>query len=202
MSPETQAAVIGGVAGGAVGGVFGLLGALLGVAWERALQRRGKVQCRLVWVHSSYSGALRTDPNSPARGGITAGTPEHPSEMYEWDMDYTFRVGFHNEKDIDTAFSNVGGALIGPDGRDFIKLRGVVKGEDRTVDLPAHKWAYHQLALEESVGEDRIEHAKKCDRVRIRARWPNGRVYESKILKFNRPDYTSGVADFQDLDPV
>ena len=30
--------------------MFGLLGALLGVAWERALQRRGKVQCRLVGV--------------------------------------------------------------------------------------------------------------------------------------------------------
>jgi hypothetical protein len=47
MSPETQAAVIGGVAGGVVGGVLGIVGVVLGLLLQRFLQRTGAVRHRI-----------------------------------------------------------------------------------------------------------------------------------------------------------
>jgi hypothetical protein len=41
LSPEAQAAVIGGVTGGLVGGVFAIVGVVLGLIGEPWLRRRG-----------------------------------------------------------------------------------------------------------------------------------------------------------------
>jgi hypothetical protein len=45
MSPEAQAALIGGMAGGVVGGVFTLLGVALGLFGERWVRNLAEVAC-------------------------------------------------------------------------------------------------------------------------------------------------------------
>lgn len=49
LSPEAQAAVIGGIAGGVAGGVFTLLGVLFGLFGERWVRRWGRVHCDTHW---------------------------------------------------------------------------------------------------------------------------------------------------------
>jgi hypothetical protein len=47
LSPEAQAAVIGGVSGGLVGGVLAIIGVGLGLIGEPWLRRRGDVRCEI-----------------------------------------------------------------------------------------------------------------------------------------------------------
>jgi hypothetical protein len=61
VSPETEAAIIGGIAGGGVGGFFTLLGVALGLFGQRWVRRIGEVRCVLVaWKdHGSTVNASR-----------------------------------------------------------------------------------------------------------------------------------------------
>ena len=84
LSPEAQAAVIGGLAGGLVGGVFTIIGVFLGLIGEPLLRRRGKVRCDI--ARDAWQ--------------IQVGTPETPVESQ-------FDVTFWNGKEIPIAVMGV-----------------------------------------------------------------------------------------------
>jgi hypothetical protein len=84
LSPEAQAAVIGGLAGGLVGGVFTIIGVFLGLIGEPLLRRRGKVRCDI--VRDTWQ--------------ILVGTPETPVES-------PFEVTFWDGKEIPIAVMGV-----------------------------------------------------------------------------------------------
>jgi hypothetical protein len=194
VNPDVQAALLGGISGGVVGGVLGVLGALLGVAWERALERRGKVRCRIIRSLASYSGV-----DSWPGHRVSVGIPEQLDGVQDVHLHYDFRVGFFNERDVDSGLTDIRGAILGPDGRDFVRLRGSVYGSDRTIDLPARKWVYFALKnSDDTVSADRIEDAKRCDRVQVRATWPDGRPYESEPMRFEIESYFPGESGYLD----
>lgn len=194
MNPETIAAVVGGVAGGVIGGVLGIAGALLGVAWERALQRRGKVYTRIIFTHPTFVGKYKAEYGSIGAEGrnIYAATREQFDKMLERYLSYNFRLGFYNEKDIDTGLTDIHGAIIAPDGSDFIELRSDVYGGDKVISLTSRQWVYFNLISEEEIGEDRFEEAKRCDRIQVRGKWPNGRPFKSDYLTYNIKTYFQG----------
>jgi hypothetical protein len=84
LSPEAQAAVIGGLAGGLVGGVFTIIGVFLGLIGEPLLRRRGKVRCDI--ARDTWH--------------IPVGTQETPVES-------PFEVTFWNGKEIPIAVMGV-----------------------------------------------------------------------------------------------
>jgi hypothetical protein len=45
VSPETEAAIIGGISGGLVGGIFTVIGGVVVLFWERRVRARGEVEC-------------------------------------------------------------------------------------------------------------------------------------------------------------
>jgi hypothetical protein len=133
--------VIGSVAGGAIGGLLGIIGALLGVAWERALQRRGKVYARIVFTRPTPHGKFKPeyDPTDSRGGDWYAPTREQYEKMLDRELSYNFRVGFYNERNLDTGFTDVHGAIITPDGSDFIELRSNVHGGDKVINMPSRQ---------------------------------------------------------------
>jgi hypothetical protein len=84
LSPEAQAAVIGGVAGGLVGGVFAIIGVVLGLIGEPWLRRQGDVRCDI--ARDAWQ--------------IIQGTPATPLESQ-------FEVTFWNGKEIPIAVMGV-----------------------------------------------------------------------------------------------
>lgn len=177
-----------------VGGALGIIGALLGVAWERVLRRRGKVHVRIVFASPMYTGKFKPEhtSHSPSQGDYYAPTVEQYEKMLDHELSYNFLVGFYNEKEVDTGLTDVWGAIIAPDGSDFIKLRSHIHGGDKVINLSSRTWAKFNLVSEESIGEERFEVAKHCNRIQVRAKWPNGRPYKSKYLAYNISTYFQG----------
>jgi hypothetical protein len=51
---------------------------------------------------------------------------------------------------------------------------------------------YFNLVSVEKIGEESFEAAKRCNRIQVRGRWPNGRPYKSDYLTYNIKTYSQG----------
>jgi hypothetical protein len=88
MSPDVQAAIIGGIAGGVVGGVFSVLGVVLGLFGQRWVRSRGEVLCTIDWR------AVRSGVNVSRSDGV---------DVYERRLQITFL----NRKDLPVTVSEM-----------------------------------------------------------------------------------------------
>jgi hypothetical protein len=100
VSPETLAAVIGGVAGGAVGGVLDIVGVAVGLFGERWVRRWGDVRC-VIEDDDWYVARGIVDwesSNDPKVNQIQEQTQQKPLPIYvkrppyEWEYMGRFRV--------------------------------------------------------------------------------------------------------------
>jgi hypothetical protein len=126
MSPETVAAIWGGISGGISGGVLGTLGSVLVLLLGRYLRSTGRLECipqewRLAWLLYRTPGA--NIPDDPVQGRVE----KTYYQRFSWDnplqytnfAEYTLTVELRNSADVEvvlrdvhTAFVKGGGVLF------------------------------------------------------------------------------------------
>ena len=138
VSPELQAAVIGGVAGGLVGGVLGILGVIIGMIEKRVGPRIGKVDCDI----KDGDWYVQTGAGSEVQAR-------------------TLRVAFTNHKDVHVVVRDMrlefsrGGEPLAEWAHPKLQMEAGRKLDDVSpVDLPPHKPVL--LTLQVHPGRDDI----------------------------------------------
>jgi hypothetical protein len=188
LSPEAQAAIIGGIAGGVAGGViagvFTLLGVALGLFGEPWVRTRGKVRCKMEPIKLSvFSGS--EDP-------VTLHSLPIPAELLQredsgqdsgWGAEegarYFLNVKFFNEKETKTGLLDVVIVFdgdpplektmqdrsiwqVGPNARPMAELE--------FVNLPSREWV--ALSLIGSLSHEEARKLTECHGVWLRGYYP------------------------------
>jgi hypothetical protein len=173
MSPETMAAVIGGVAGGVVGGVLGILGAVLGLFAERWMRRQGEVGCQLIRRADRWRG--------PTDGRELS--PEEVARLEDFDQAEAWvecHVQFFNEQEVDVGLSRLTVVFIAEDGEEArLEPTGTQYGE--TVNAVSRRWAEARMEGVISGGSSRL--VRDYHTVEVWGEFPDHSPYKDTITR-------------------
>ena len=174
MSPETMAAVIGGVAGGAVGGVLGILGAVLGLFAERWMRRRGKVGCQLIRKVDRWR--VGSDERELA--------PEEVDRLADFDRaeaEVECDLEFFNEKEVDVGLSRLAVVFIAEDGEEARLEPTDTQQEVQTVNAVSRRWSEAKVAGVIRGGSSRL--VRDWHTVEVRGAFPDHSLYKDPVMR-------------------
>jgi len=173
MSPETWAAVIGGVAGGGVGGVLGILGAIFGLFAERLMRRRGEVGCQLI----HRIDRLRVGP------GERELAPEEVARLADFEQaeaQVECDVQFFNEKEVDVGLSRLAVVFIAEDGEEA-RLEPTDSRYGETVNAVSRRWSEAKVAGVIRGASSRL--VRDYHTVEVRGEFPDHSLYKDTVTR-------------------
>ena len=174
MSPETMAAVIGGVAGGAVGGVLGILGAVLGLFAERWMRRRGKVGCQLIHRVDRWRAG-------PDRRELDREEVDRLADFDQAEVQVECDVQFFNEKEVDVGLSRIAVVFIAGDGEEASLEPTDPQQRVQTVNAVSRRWSEAKVAGVIRGGSSRL--VRDWRTVEVRGAFPDHSLYKDTVTR-------------------
>ncbi len=170
MSPETLAAVIGGVAGG----VLGILGAVLGLFAERWMRRWGKVGCEL--TRRVVRWRVGPDKRELAQDEV--------DRLADFDLveaEVECDLKFFNEMEVDVGLSRLALVFIAEGGEEAPLEPTDTQQGLQTVNVVSRRWSEAKVAGVISGGSSRL--VRDYHTIEVRGTFPDHSPYKDPVIK-------------------
>jgi len=175
MSPEAQAAVVGGVAGGVVGGVLGILGALLGLVVERWVRRWGKVGCEL--THEP----LITWWAVPDRRELASEEVDQLENFDRVEAEVECDLEFYNNKEVDIGLSRLAMVFIAEDGEEARLNPADLHQVLQSVNVVSRRWSQAKVSGVIRGGSSRL--VRDYHTIEVRGAFPDHSLYRDRVRR-------------------
>jgi hypothetical protein len=179
LSPEAQAAVVGGIAGGVVGGgvggLLGILGALLGLVVERRMRRSGKIGCELT---QELRITWRTVPD---RRQLTAEDVAHLEDFARVEAEVEGDLEFFNEKEVDIGLSRLAIVFITEDGEEARLNPTDAQQGILSVNVLSRRWSQAKVSGVISGPSSRL--VRDWHTIEVRGALPDHSLYRDPVRR-------------------
>lgn len=171
MSPEAEAAVIGGIAGGAVGGILGGIGVVVGLFVERWVRSWGGVLCEI----EGFGGPV----------------DERDSGLARLKVDQSVRAYFFNDKEVDTGLSELAVVFVFEDGHEVVlgpetRFYETSTSPRGVINLPSKTWVSVEIkGTFYGPPAERLDLRELPKTIGVKGKFPGGKPYRERCLELS-----------------